>query len=580
MRKNKKLERARHVSEVDVTQVLVVGAGPVGLSLAIELGLRGIAVTVVEQRSRAGAQPRAKTTNVRTMQHMRRWGLAEALRAAAPLPYDYPTDVVFSTTLYGRTLTTIENAFAGRKCRDARFPEPAQWVPQYTVEKVLHDRIASLPSVSLQPGTSFEAASQSSSGVTATVRDQKTDTRRTMRAQYLVGADGAKSRVRDIIGAKMTGEHAFALNYNLILRIPELDRSPPARRAIMYWLINRESPGVLSPLDCNGEWAFITRLAPGVTAISDDEVIRRVQAAIGRPEKSEMAVEILARDYWAAHRLIADHYRDGRMILAGDACHLHPPFGGYGMNLGIGDGVDLGWKLAAVLHGWGGDSLLESYQAERRPVHLRTIDEAVENYRTLSDQLLKDDLDADSPQGERARAAVAQEIIATKTREFDTLGVVLGSRYDASPIIADDGSARPVEHYANYQPSAHPGCLAPHAWLDDGSSLYDHFGLGYTLLLLDDSAAVLAQEIENAAADASVPLARLDLRGTKLDALYAAPLALIRPDQFVAWRGSDADVAALVRMISGNEETRNLEMRSAKLRSEKRESKGLGRAAL
>ncbi len=217
-------------------------------------------------------------------------------------------------------------------------------------------------------------------------------------------------------------------------------------------------------------------------------------------------------------------------------------------------------------------------------MHLRTIDEAVENYRTLSDQLLKDDLDADSAQGERARAAVAREIVATKTREFDTLGVVLGSRYDGSPIILDDGSAPPAEHYANYQPSAHPGCLAPHAWLDDGSSLYDHFGLAYTLLLLDDSAAVLAlKKIEDAASGAGVPLARLDLRGTKLDALYAAPLALIRPDQFVAWRGSDADAAALLhaRSKSGHKdsETRNPEMHSAKLRNEKLERERLGRAA-
>ena len=416
------------MTEKSKTQVLVVGAGPVGLALAIELGLRGIAVTVVEQRSRTGAQPRAKTTNVRTMQHMRRWGLADALRAAAPLPYDYPTDIVFSTTLFGRTLATIENAFAGAKRRDPRFPEPAQWVPQYTVEKILHERIATLPSVQLLAGTALENASQSPAGVTATVCDLATGTRRTIAARYLVGADGARSRVREIIGAKMNGEHAFALNYNLILRIPELNKTPPARRAIMYWLINPNSPGVLGPLDGKGEWAFITRLAPGVTEISDDEVIRRVHAAIGRP----MAVEIVARDYWAAHRLIADRYRDCRMFLAGDACHLHPPFGGYGMNLGIADGVDLGWKLAAALHGWGGDGLLESYEDERRPVHLRTIDEAVENYRTLSDQLLKDDLDADSAAGERARAAVAKEIIATKTREFDTLGVVLGARYDHS----------------------------------------------------------------------------------------------------------------------------------------------------
>ena len=537
------------------TQVLVVGAGPVGLALAIELGLRDIAITVVEQRSRTGAQPRAKTTNVRTMQHMRRWGLAERLRAAAPLPYDYPTDVVFSTTLYGRTLAVIENAFAGKKCRDPRFPEAAQWVPQYTVEKVLHERISTLPSVRLLLGTTLEEATQSAAGVTATVCDLTTGARRTLGAEYLVGADGARSRVREIIGAKMTGEHAFALNYNLILRIPELDAAPPTRRAIMYWLINPQSPGVLSPLDNNGEWAFITRLTPGVKEIGDDEVIRRVHAAIGRP----LPVEIVARDYWAAHRLIADRYRDRRMFLAGDACHLHPPFGGYGMNLGIADGVDLGWKLAAVLHGWGGDGLLAAYEDERRPVHLRTIDEAVENYRTLSDQLLKDDLDADNAAGERARAAVATEIIATKTREFDTLGVVLGSRYAASPVIADDGSAPPTEHYAKFEPSAHPGCLAPHAWLDDGSSLYDHFGLGYTLLLLEDRARALAQEIEDAAAAAGMPFTLLDLCGQKLcdqglEKLYAAPLALIRPDQFVAWRGGDADVALLMQKISGKPE--------------------------
>ncbi len=533
--------------EANQTQVLVVGAGPVGLALAIELGLRGVDVIIVEQRSRTGAQPRAKTTNVRTMQHMRRWGLAQALRAAAPLPYDYPTDVVFSTTLFGRTLTTIENAFAGAKRRDPRFPEPAQWVPQYTVEKVLHERIAKLPSVQLLTGTALEEASQSSAGVTATVRDLETDARSTIRAQYLIGADGARSRVREIIGAKMQGEHAFALNYNLILRIPELDRTPPARRAIMYWLINPKSPGVLSPLDGNGEWAFITRLAPGVTEIGDDEVVRRVHAAIGRP----MAVEIVARDYWAAHRLIADRYRECRMFLAGDACHLHPPFGGYGMNLGIADGVDLGWKLAGVLQGWGGEGLLDSYEDERRPVHLRTIDEAIENYRTLSEELLKDDLDADTAEGERARSAVAKEIIATKTREFDTLGVVLGSRYTGSPIIAGDGSAPPAEHFSNFQPSAHPGCLAPHAWLDDDSSLYDHFGLGYTLLLLGDTTTPLAQEIEDAAVDVGIPFTLLDLRGTGLDKLYAAPLALIRPDQFVAWRGSDVDVAMLIHKISG-----------------------------
>ena len=163
-------------SQAIQTDVLVVGAGPVGLSLAIELGMRGVAVTLVEQRSRTGAQPRAKTTNVRSMQHLRRWGMADALRAAAPLPYDYPTDIVFSTTLFGRTLAVIENAFEGAKRRDPRFPEPAQWVPQYTVEKVLHERIAQLPSVRVIAGAALESFTQSTHAVEATIRELATGT--------------------------------------------------------------------------------------------------------------------------------------------------------------------------------------------------------------------------------------------------------------------------------------------------------------------------------------------------------------------------------------------------------------------
>jgi 2-polyprenyl-6-methoxyphenol hydroxylase-like FAD-dependent oxidoreductase len=536
-------------SEAIETQVLVVGAGPVGLSLAIELGLRGIAVTLVEQRLRTGAQPRAKTTNVRSMQHMRRWGIADALRAAAPLPYDYPTDIVFATALFGRTLAVIENAFEGAKRRDPRFPEAAQWVPQYTVERILHERIARLPSVRMLSGTVLKDFTQGPTGVSATVRNIATNTSQSIRAEYLVGADGARSRVRAVIGAKMEGDHAFLHNYNLILRIPELAKTSPERRAIMYWIVNPESPGVLSPLDGTDVWAFGILLRPGVKEISDDEAIARARAAIGR----QVDIDIVERDIWAAHRLIADRYRDRRVFLAGDACHLHPPYGGYGMNLGIADGVDLGWKLGAVLADWGGEALLASYEQERRAVHLRTVAEAIENYKTLSDHLLKEDLDADTPTGERARAEIAADIGAAKTREFKTLGVVLGSRYQNSPIIVGDGSAAPAEHHANYQPSAHPGCLAPHAWLADGTSLYDHFGLGYTLLLLADEGAPFARDIQSAADQAGVPLRLVDLRRSQLAELYAAPLALIRPDQYVAWRGASADATAIVDTIRGIE---------------------------
>jgi 2-polyprenyl-6-methoxyphenol hydroxylase-like FAD-dependent oxidoreductase len=532
------------------TDVLIVGAGPTGLSLAIELGLRGVRALVVERQPRTGTQPRAKTTNVRSMEHMRRWGIASALRAAAPLPYDYPTDIVFATRLFGRQLAVIENAFAGAKRRDPRFSEPAQWVPQFTVEAVLRDRVATIDSVQLMFNAELEDAEQSADGVVATVRNLTDGEPFNVRCRYLVGADGARSRARAIIGVRMQGEHAFALNHSVILRIPELSRTPPERRAIMYWIINPAAPAVMGPMDGEGRWYFGVTLPPAVNDLDDETIHRRVCDAVGR----NVDIEILTRDIWAAHRLIADRYRNGRIILAGDACHLHPPFGGYGMNLGIADGVDLGWKLAATIEGWGGPALLDSYEIERRAVHQRTIEEAVANYRVLSAQLLKDNLDDDTEEGERARAEVGAEILRTKTREFMTLGVVLGSRYRESPIIVSDGSVPPEEHSATYEPSAHPGCLAPHAWLADGSSLYDHFGSGYTLLVLDQTAApdVFAQ----AAKRAGVPLTVVALSDPGLRELYGAPLALIRPDQYVGWRGSRVDDAdAIVATLRGEDST-------------------------
>ena len=221
------------------------------------------------------------------------------------------------------------------------------------------------------------------------------------------------------------------------------------------------------------------------------------------------------------------------------------------MNLGLADGVDLGWKLAGVLQGWGGDGLLASYEEERRAVHQRTIAAAIENYRTLSDHLVREALNEDTLEGERAREEVGAAIVAAKTREFKSLGVVLGSHYENSPIIVADGTAAPPAQHTEFQPCARPGCLAPHAWLDDGSSLYDQFGLGYTLLLLADSGESTARAIADAARTARTPLKVLDLRTAGLAQLYEAPLALIRPDQHVAWRGAGADAAELIDTVRG-----------------------------
>jgi hypothetical protein len=250
----------------------------------------------------------------------------------------------------------------------------------------------------------------------------------------------------------------------------------------------------------------------------------------------DLPYEVLSSDEWVASRLLANTYRDRRVFLAGDACHLHPPFGGYGMNMGVADGVDLGWKLAAVLQGWGGAQLLDSYELERKPVHNMVLDEAVANHAMLGNQLWKEGLDGDNAEGVAMRREVGAVIQAGKLREFTTLGVMLGYHYDNSPVIVPDGSPMPGHDYINYVPSSRPGSLAPHAWLHDGSSLYDHFGQGFTLLASKDAPSEAIEQARLQARTAGVPLTVIQPDEAGIAELYPTRFTLIRPDQHVTWR--------------------------------------------
>jgi len=535
-----------------LTDVLIVGAGPVGLALAIELGHRGIRCLVCERNDRVGYAPRAKTTNARTREHLRRWGIADKLAAASPFGVDYPSNIMFVTRLAGYALAKFENAFSCAPGKNPLYSEHAQWIPQYALEEVLREHAQSLPGVALRFSTELIALSQDDTGVDAQLRDVGGGATTTVRCKYLVGADGARSMVRDAIGARLEGTRGLSRNYNIVFRAPGLAQAHAHGPAIMYWQVNADSPSVIGPMDRGDKWFFMpTNVPPGVQ-LDDAAAAARIRQATG----IDLPYEVLSSDQWIASRLIADRYRDRRVFLAGDACHLHPPFGGYGMNMGVSDGVDLGWKLAATLQGWGGWALLDSYELERRPVHNYVMDEAVANHALLGNQLWQDGMEGDDVAGARLRSEVGARISAAKVREFNTLGVVLGYRYDDSPIVVDDGSEPPARDHARYVPSAHPGCLAPHAWCDDGSSLYDHFGAGYTLLVLDGDPG--ARDVTAFAAVAQargVPLTVLAPRLAGLRDLYETSRALVRPDQHVAWRGDGipADVSALLDRICGCE---------------------------
>jgi len=531
-------------------QVLIVGAGPAGLALAIELGHRGVRCLVVERNDRVGYAPRAKTTNVRTREHMRRWGIADQLRAASPLGLHYPSNIVFCTRLNGPRLGVVENAMYCAPGRNPLYSEHAQWIPQYTVEEVLRAHAQSLPGVQLRFSCELQQFEQSADRVVARLKDIDGHREFEVACDYLVGADGARSTVRGAIGAKMEGTYGLSRNYNIVFRAPGLAQAHAHGPAIMYWQINGEVPSLLGPMDSDDRWFFMPTQLAADQKLSVDEAAALIRRATGLPDQP---IEVLSSDEWVASRLLANRYADRRVFLVGDACHLHPPFGGYGMNMGVADGVDLGWKLAAVLQGWGGTSLLDSYETERRPVHNFVMDEAVANHAVLGNQLWQEGLEDDSDIGAALRSEVGGRIQRAKLREFNTLGVVLGYRYDDSPLIVPDGSAPPEYDFINYVPSARPGALAPHAWLHDGSSLYDHFGDGFTLLCTNDAGPAAMQSAQDAAQHARVPLTLLQPKERVLEQLYGARLTLVRPDQHVAWRGDEwpADGAALLRLVSG-----------------------------
>ncbi|MCW1931049.1 FAD-dependent monooxygenase [Pararhodobacter zhoushanensis] len=529
------------------TSVVIVGAGPVGLSLANELSYRGVDFILVEQGDGKVYFPAGENFFSRTMEHLRRWGIADTLRYGDAFPSNAPRDMGFCTRIGGKALALFEgvsNADAPK--RDPQSPEGGFFYPKKAFDPVLRHAVEAKGG-DLRYQTRLVSFTQNADHVECLV-ETADGTRHTLRSRWLAACDGGRSGVRKALGLRFVGTFGEGYNFAVYFRsagLGDVLSGMFGRPMAQVHTLFDATRAYLTSVDGRDEW----RLSIYADTVEDKVPEDVVRAVIG----DALPFEVLQAQPWSGHRVVADHYREGRAFLVGDAAHLRWPKGGFGANTGIGDAVDLGWKIAAVEAGWAPEALLDSYETERRPIAIRNTNEAANN-RVLDHMLQPDPvLDADGPAGDAARSAMHDRLFALRLREFVTPGIQLGYRYRASPIIVPDGSLEGPDDHMVYIPTTRPGARAPHVALADGQSILDEFGQGFTLVVTDKTART--EGFLQAARALNLPVREVRLDAGSVRAAYETALVLVRPDGHVCWRGdaAPADATAIWRAVSGQD---------------------------
>lgn len=534
------------------TDVLIVGAGPVGLTLAFDLGRRGVRCTLIEKKAAPEFLPKMERCNARTMEIFRRMGLGEEIRAAG-LGRHVPMDVYIALAMNEPPLLRLPYPSVAEAeaqigaCSDGSMPrEPYQLISQYTLEPLLKSALERLSSVTVRYGHEFLGLSEDVDTVTATVRDL--DGRIVeIRAQYVVGCDGGASAVRKQLGIQLSGEGNLLRLHQALYYAPDLyDRIPIGDgpgKGRHYHIADAQSTFLIMQ-DSTTHWTL--------HAVVDkaEDMAAQFERTIGVP----VPYELLYVGEWKQNLLLADHYGAGRVFLAGDSVHLVIPTGGLGMNTGVGDAIDLSWKLHATLRGWGGPNLLPSYEIERRQVGDRNV--GASRYASLGrrkwrSQYRPNMRDA-TPEGKATRDNLARVADVEQRKTNEMLGAELGYRYVGSPVIWEEPGG-PEHLFREYIPTTWPGARLPHVWLQEGRSVHDAIGDGYTLLRLGGSNADTSG-VERAMRSLHAPVDVLTIGGDAPRDMYGYDLILVRPDLHVVWRGNTgpSDPAQLAAVVTGH----------------------------
>jgi 2-polyprenyl-6-methoxyphenol hydroxylase-like FAD-dependent oxidoreductase len=539
---------------------VIAGGGPVGMVLALELGRRGIRCVLLNDKAGPTDRPKANATSPRSMETLRKLGVAKRFRSLG-LPPGYPSDVTYFTRLNGYELARLKMPGWGAAVAETARgegpwagPEPAHRGSQLFLEQAMFERLADFPSIERRFGWRFERFTEHNDKVEVEAVEVASGRSEIIACDYLVGCDGGGSRVRKGLGIELEGDAGVVRAFMGGLMASAYVRlAPPAgvkwpERSWQYWVVNPEVRALCIALDGADRYVFAFQM-PERRPLDDAYVRDRLERACGVPALKEI---ISCVPWTAGYRLLAQRYGANRVWLAGDAVHLFTPTGGMGMNTGIDDAVNLAWKLAAVAKGWAGPKLLPSYEADRRPVGARNLGWSKHFADSVGTTPATSEIEKASEAGARERAAVGQRLAAHAAHEFLIPGIHLGFRYANSPLAWDDGTAEPPDPANAYAPTARPGHRAPHVWLGPDVALYDKLGAEFTLLQLGGSGAPAAA-IKAAFAARGVPLHVLALQNAEARALYGRDCALVGPDQIVYWRGDSApaDPLALADRVRG-----------------------------
>ncbi len=504
-----------------------------GLALAVELGVRGIRCMLVEQGDGKVLAPKMSQLTTRTMEFCRRWGVVDQVKNAG-WPQDQPGDFVYLTSLVGHELLRRRVPPYAKQRELAYTPEGPRQCPQIFFDPILLRRVAALSTVTLRHRTRFDSFTMDSEGVHVGLTDMTSGEVETIVADYLVGCDGFESPVRRGLGIPFSGSGVLSFSVSIFFRSPALPSLHNKGWARFYRPVDSTGHwGDLIAIDGRELWRLTVLDLDPDTDMGKFDVAGCLRRAVG----TDFPYEVISVLPWKRRDLIADGYGQQRIFIAGDAAHQCSPTGGIGMNTGIGDAVDIGWKLAAVLDGWGGKGLLQSYEVERRPVAVSHVASSTELYRRLTAYSGGAAIADDTPEGERVRQQFVREYHESEGKiESANENVKLGYCYERSPIISPDGTNAPDDSSGDFIPSARPGSRAPHAWIGNGRSTLDLFGQGFVLLCFSNAPTEAAGFVD-AAATVGVPFHVVNINNTKIAELYERRFVLVRPDGHVAWRG-------------------------------------------